>query len=130
MLAVISCIAAVGQQLPQSASNQSQSITSSVNYQPQSIVTVPLKPTTAIPANWQPIKVNIQTFSMQSSIQLSQLDDYSDQLSKMYENVVINFTELDKYALKYKYKNRALYEAGNNTIFSQVENPFARNTQF
>lgn len=59
-----------------------------------------------------------------------QISDQNDRLSSLYENVVITYTMLDNYALKYKFQNLALYEAGKNSIFSQVENPFACNTQF
>jgi hypothetical protein len=61
---------------------------------------------------------------------IMQPDDYTRELSNLYSRLVINFTELDNYAVKYKFTNRALYEAGKNTIFSQVENPFACNSQF
>ncbi|MGJ8685389.1 MAG: hypothetical protein ACSHWW_12235 [Nonlabens sp.] len=49
---------------------------------------------------------------------------------EVYQNSAINNLEIDNYMLKYKGNNPALYEAGRNTIFSQIENPFSRNRQF
>lgn len=115
-------------------SNQSATqplMKSNAAYQPQPIRTPLLK--NQNPTNLKLIAQGPQ-FSQNISLNGTQpmvlLADVDDRLSRLYDNVVINYTELDKYALKFKLQNPALYEAGRNTIFSQVENPFSANGQF
>ncbi|WP_146126736.1 hypothetical protein [Nonlabens agnitus] len=101
------------------------------SYQPQSL----LNSMTRLPQSGR-LQVSNRSFGWSQNLQTNNtqpmvmVDPDNDRLAKLYDNLVINFTILDEYALKYKLQNPALYEAGRNTIFSQVENPFSRNLQF
>ncbi|AZQ43749.1 hypothetical protein [Nonlabens ponticola] len=121
---------ALAQHQSNSAQKSQSLLLNTVAYQPTSVISKPMKTNTSRLRFWNPLKVNAQVFSVQSSVSPMQIDNYQDQLSQTYENMLINFTSVDQYAVKYKYTNRALYEAGKNTIFSQIENPFACNMQF
>ena len=107
------------------------SLKSIAAYQPQPIRTPLLGNQNSAKLQWRTQGLQFsQTIPLNSAQPLVLLADFDDRLSRLYENVVINYTELDKYALKFKFQNPAVYEAGKNTVFSQVENPFAQNIQF